>query len=586
MQTRSTSGSPSRSAAAETVPELTDEFWRWQLDREWYFRLRAGQLVDRLPDVSEAASAADAAIAQGFLDRIHTLRPSASGDELDTLAYLEARALRIVILDRHHWVIPAVTPYQLSELTIAADLVLGQFQFVSADDGERFLSLAQDLVRVLRSVADHVRGQADRGIRVAAAALPGVDALFEALPDSLCRTLTPEPARLRQLATSNAANVTSVLEQQITPEIRKAVAEIHAVLDEDYRARAPETVGLHAYPGGDAAYNDLVSIEAAASTSADALHELGMAECGVIAERMTGVRERLAAGADEDAFHRSLTDVPHLYATSPSDVASRLEAYVRRVESEVGARFAVLPTTPYGVARLDPALEGGLTFGYYEPATRAQPVGLYRFNGSNLGQRSMLTMAAVIYHELIPGHHFHVARQSENTALHQLRREGFFNVAPAYMEGWAEYAAGLGWSMGLYDDPWDAYGRLAQERLTATRLVVDSALNTGRWSLAEARQFMRHNIIDTEAQIRSESLRYATDVPGQALAYRTGYLAFVAIRDGAERRLGGKFDEKQFHEWIVSCGSLPMPAVAARVERQLSEVESSRGSEGADPCKP
>jgi uncharacterized protein (DUF885 family) len=219
-----------------------------------------------------------------------------------------------------------------------------------------------------------------------------------------------------------------------------------------------------------------------------------------------------------------------------------------------------------------------MTFGYYEPATRAQPVGLYRFNGSSLATRSLLTAAAVIYHELIPGHHFHVARQAENQQLHPLRRHMFFNVSPAYMEGWAEYAADLGWSMGLYDDPWDAYGRLAQERLTATRLVVDTAMNTGRWDLSEARTFMRQNVVDTEPQIVTESLRYATDVPAQALAYRTGYRAFTRLRERAQSALGARFDERDFHEWVIECGTLPIPTLEARVERRLAVARAADGS--------
>lgn len=53
-------------------------------------------------------------------------------------------------------------------------------------------------------------------------------------------------------------------------------------------------------------------------------------------------------------------------------------------------------------------------------------------------------------------------------------------ASSGFEEGWAEYASGLAWEMGLYDDPLDAYGRLAHERFTAQRLLVDTASISGR----------------------------------------------------------------------------------------------------------
>jgi uncharacterized protein (DUF885 family) len=94
-------------------------------------------------------------------------------------------------------------------------------------------------------------------------------------------------------------------------------------------------------------------------------------------------------------------------------------------------------------------------------------------------------------------------------------------------------------------------------------------MNTGRWSLEEARTFMRANIIDTEPQIVTESLRYSTDMPAQGLAYRTGFLAFDKLRKRVETASGADFDQRQFHEWVVGCGTLPLSALEARVERLL-----------------
>jgi uncharacterized protein (DUF885 family) len=578
MKTRATAGAARPGApSASVVRAITDDAYAWQLDRHWYFRLRAGLPVERLIPPTEEASAADASAATSLLARVDAAAVEAvTDDDHDDLAYVRAIAERAVVFDRLYWQLPAVTPYRISGITIVADLVLAQYTFDTDDDVDRYLGLVHDLAQSLRALADVTAEQPRRGMSLPFVALPGVVRTLRALPDSLSRTLVPEAARLTRLSEAAGRRVAARARELVDDETRLAIQAIMTAVDA-HRSKATDQVGLHAHPGGVEAYLELIAVEAATPAMPDELHELGLEECHRLSERMTEVRQRLGHRGDEGDFHRRLGGEPRLYAASPEEVADRLERYIHRVEERVTECFALLPTTPYGVARLDPALEGGLTFGYYEPATPNQPVGLYRYNGSNLRSRSMLTMAAVIYHELIPGHHFHVARQSENQSLHPLRRDGFFDVAPAYMEGWAEYAADLGWRLGLYDDDWDAYGRLAQERLTATRLVVDTAVNTGRWTLGEAQDFMRRNVIDTEPQIQSEALRYATDVPAQALAYRTGYRAFTDLRASSVRALGDRFDEKQFHEWVVSCGSLPLSAVAARVHRQIGKICAAPG---------
>ena len=132
-----------------------------------------------------------------------------------------------------------------------------------------------------------------------------------------------------------------------------------------------------------------------------------------------------------------------------------------------------------------------------------------------------------------------------------------------YNEGWAEYASGLAGDMGLYDDPYDLYGRLAHERFVSQRLVIDTGMNALGWTLEQARAFMRDNTLEGEAQIASETLRYSTDLPAQALAYRLGYLAFMELRDDTRARRGAAFDVREFHEAVLGEGAMPLAALRA-----------------------
>jgi uncharacterized protein (DUF885 family) len=358
------------------------------------------------------------------------------------------------------------------------------------------------------------------------------------------------------------------VERLVADELEPAFDRLLAVLDDPaYLWAAPQTVGWAQYEGGEEAYREFVRAHTGSDASPERLHRLGREQCLELAERMRELRTVLGFSGAESEFHDRLRTEPRLYARTPEEVEARYRGHLDRLAPRLPQWFAVLPAAPYGLARLDPALEAGMTFGYYELPTPASPVGRYRYNGSNLDRRSLLGSASLIYHELAPGHHFHLARQAENRELPQLRRE----VAEfgAFNEGWAEYAAGLGWEAGLYEDPWDAYGRLAQERFTAQRLVVDTGLNLGTMSLARARDFMRANTTEADGQIASDLLRYATDLPGQALSYRAGFLEFGRLRARAEADLGAGFDVRAFHEAVLGGGALPFPGLWQRVVREL-----------------
>ena len=121
--------------------------------------------------------------------------------------------------------------------------------------------------------------------------------------------------------------------------------------------------------------------------------------------------------------------------------------------------------------------------------------------------------------------------------------------------------------MGLYDDPYDLYGHLASELFVATRIVVDTGLNALGWSLEEARAFMRAHVLESDAMIATETLRYSTDLYGQALDYRLGFHCFRDLRAHAEASLGDRFDIRRFHEMVIGSGGMPLEVLADQVDR-------------------
>jgi uncharacterized protein (DUF885 family) len=251
-----------------------------------------------------------------------------------------------------------------------------------------------------------------------------------------------------------------------------------------------------------------------------------------------------------------------MYAASPAAVERIFQAHIDRVMPELPRWFSRLPAAPFRLRPLNAELSG-MTYGYYQPPARTGD-GYYHYNASNLRDRPLLQAASVIYHEGLPGHHLQMGLLAENTALHPIRREQTelrTFALNGYLEGWAEYAAGLCDEISVYLDPRDRYGRMTSERFFAARMVVDTGLNVLGWSSERAAACLRDSGFMSESEIASELLRYAVDDPGQALAYHTGHWYL--------RELRGTHDVREFHDAVLGSGPLPLRFLPASLATRL-----------------
>ena len=128
-------------------------------------------------------------------------------------------------------------------------------------------------------------------------------------------------------------------------------------------------------------------------------------------------------------FHQKLRADPHILARSAEDLEAVFNTYIAAIEPEIPGYFRTAPEAPYGVRRLDPAAEASMTYGFYMPPTPDEPVGRYHYNGSGLDQKPVVWAGPLIYHELVPGHHFHLALQAENPDLPMFRRHYLTSTA-------------------------------------------------------------------------------------------------------------------------------------------------------------
>jgi uncharacterized protein (DUF885 family) len=95
------------------------------------------------------------------------------------------------------------------------------------------------------------------------------------------------------------------------------------------------------------------------------------------------------------------------------------------------------------------------------------------------------------------------------------------------------------------------------------------------WTRDQAIAYFRANTAKTDQDIGVEVDRYIV-WPGQALAYKTGQLKIRELRAEAERRLGARFDVRQFHDVVLGQGAVPLGVLEEQVRSWITSVEATK----------
>jgi uncharacterized protein (DUF885 family) len=158
-------------------------------------------------------------------------------------------------------------------------------------------------------------------------------------------------------------------------------------------------------------------------------------------------------------------------------------------------------------------------------------------------------------HETWPGHHlqFWVA----DNDCSRLRRAAGTSV---YVEGWGLYCEWLLDHHGYFVKPGERLALLAMRAWRACRVVLDVRLHCGGLTPEQGIDFLVENAGTTRDGATAEVKRYM-DSPTQPFSYAVGWREILALRADEERRLGPRFDEREFHDRLLRCGPVPFKFV-------------------------
>jgi uncharacterized protein (DUF885 family) len=362
----------------------------------------------------------------------------------------------------------------------------------------------------------------------------------------------------------------------ITAEGKKAVMDyavasyknIKTFFDNEYLPKTRTTIGVSNFPKGLAYYQELVKHYTTTDLGYEKVYEIGLKEVTRINGEMLKVMRELKFGGSLQEFITYLRTDPRFYASTPEQLLKEASWISKQADGLLPQFFGKLPRQPYGVEAVPAHLAPTYTAGRYAGSPiRSKSAAHYWLNTYDLKSRPLYALESLTLHEAVPGHHLQIALTQELDSLPPFRRNLYVN---AFGEGWGLYAEYLGTEMGFYKDPYTRFGRLTYDMWRACRLVIDVGLHAKGWTREQAVKYLADNTALSLHEVNTEINRYIS-WPGQALAYKMGELKIIELRRKTEAALKDKFDIREFHDLILSQGTVTLKIMEQMVDRYIDK---------------
>lgn len=392
--------------------------------------------------------------------------------------------------------------------------------------------------------------------------IPQMEAMVTSQPE---KSLFFSPmAKLKDNPDTAAVNILrkkyiALINDDIVPSYKK----LADFLKNEYLPKARATSGIGSLPDGSALYAYLVRNQTTTQKTPEEIYQTGLSEVARIRGLMDSVRLSVGFKGDLPAFFDYMrTDKKFMPYKTPAEVLAAFESIHQRMQPYLKRMFNHVPRTGFEIRQTEAFRAASASAEYNQGSPDGKRPGVFYIPILDASKFNTTSgMESLFLHEAIPGHHYQISLQQEDTLLPAFRRFGGNN---AYAEGWALYCESLGKELGLYTDPYQYMGALGDEIHRAIRLVVDVAIHTKGMTREEAIKYMMDNEAISEEGATAEIERYMA-IPGQALGYKVGALKIRELRNQYSQKLGSKFNLAEFHDEILKDGAMPLDVLEKKM---------------------
>ena len=569
-----------QTAEARRLHQLFEDRFQWQMEQFPAQAMARGDYThaDRIADTSLRAIELRHQQTKAFVDQLHNIdRNELNTDDRLNYDLFELQLTRDIEGHRFRGFLMPIGSRSGSHQDIPQ--MAERVRFSTAQDYRNYLARLSQIPQALDNMIAVMRLGIDERRTPAKITLAGIPAQLEAILEGDALDALGVPFdRFPDHIDADQRFGLQLGFNLISHELRASLRKYATYINDEYLPNCRDTVAATDLPDGVDYYNHQLRTFTTTNLTAQEIHDIGLSEVARIRAEMLNVIRRSdflehnpdARSLDDDALFDAFVDYlrthARFYHTSEENLLAGYRDICKRVDGWLPKLFATLPRLPYGVKEIPEFMAPTQTTAYYQHGDiRNAEAGFFMANTYALDQRPKYEMIPLAMHEAVPGHHLQIALARELEGLPEFRKDAYFI---AFGEGWALYSERLGIEMGMYDDPYNDFGRLLYEMWRACRLVVDPGLHAFGWSRDRAIQFMLHNTALSELNIENEVDRYI-GWPGQACAYKIGELKIRELRTKAEEALGDRFDVRAFHDVVLGAGSLPLTVLETRVNEWL-----------------
>ncbi|MEL7296580.1 MAG: DUF885 domain-containing protein [Pseudomonadota bacterium] len=539
--------------------ELYESAWTWinedqgrqKLDGRW-------QPSDTWPDLSPEAYAARLAYYEAALARLTDIPRAALSDEATINADVFERIMRSRASN---------VRFKTYEAPLNSDSFfwMGLTESgVLTDEAayRRYIERMKSLPRYLGQHMANMRAGLARGYTPPRVTLIGREASIESFLVS--GTDNPfYPVFTRMPASIPAATQSELRRESLTAIDEHVVPAYQRLLEfmrDEYLPNARQTLGASELPDGAAFYQAQIREYTTLDLTPEEIHARGLSEVARIRDEMQAIIDELEFDGDFAAFFRFLRTDPQFYAKTPDELMG-VSAYVdKRVAEHIHDVLGFLPRQRHTILPVPDSIA---------PTYTAGRGGYSRcwMNTYNLRARPLYAIPALTLHECSPGHslQFAIAREAPGE-IPEFRAYNYFS---GFGEGWGLYVEWLGGELGIYRTPYEKFGQLTYEMWRACRLVIDTGVHHYGWTREQALAYLRDNAALSEHEVTTEIDRYIS-WPAQALSYKLGEMLIREKRAAAEQTLGTAFDQRYFHDKILSLRSVPLSVLEAELDAWIN----------------
>ncbi len=573
---------PAQNAPATTQaqPTAADLKLRALYDAEWIWRQKEfarlpgkdarspTEAADHLPSVTPEAQQRRHAYWTNVLKQL---------DQIDDAQLSHEEKINKAVFQTSLWQMADNIKYKTYEAPFNSDTFFWTYldpraPFARQDEYQRYLGRMADLPRYFDEQIANMKAGLKRGYTVPRVSIEGRDNTIEPF------TATDESNPFYKAFATMPANIPAAqqaaMQTQARQLIRESIAPAYqkllAFIRNEYMPAARKSIDAYSLPDGKAFYQDRIREYTTLDLTPQQIHEIGLKEVARIdADMKKTMKDAGFTGSFEEFLHFLRTD-PQFYAKTPRELISYSAYVAKKMDGKLKETFNHLPRyrftirpVPDEIAPIYTSGRGGLE--------------ACMMNTYALPSRPLYNLTALTLHECNPGHSFQAAYALEAPDRPAFRGQTYFS---GYGEGWGLYTEWLGTKLGMYETPYEEFGRETFEMWRAARLVIDTGIHSMGWSRQQAIDYLAAHTALAKLDITNEVDRYIS-WPGQALAYKLGELSIRKMRAKAEAELGDKFDQRPFHDTLLNMGSVPLPMMEAELERFIASEKARLATPGA-----